>query len=43
MVDTALFSADFKAKLLQQVPDLDETTDSLLIHSDNFQGLNLLV
>jgi adenine-specific DNA-methyltransferase len=42
MVDTALFSADFKAKLLQQVPDVDEATDGLLIHSDNFQGLNLL-
>ena len=42
MVDTALFSADFKAKLLQQVPDLDEATDGLLIHSDNFQGLNLI-
>jgi len=42
MVDTALFSAEFKAKLLQQVPDLDDDTEGLLIHSDNFQGLNLL-
>lgn len=42
MVDTALFSSGFKSKLLQQVPDLDEATDGLLIHSDNFQGLNLI-
>lgn len=42
MVDTSLFTADFKAKLLQQVPDLDESTNGLLIHSDNFQGLSLI-
>lgn len=42
MVDTALFGPDFEAKLLQHVQDLDKTTDGLLVHSDNFQALNLL-
>ncbi len=42
MVDTALYSTEFRAKLLQKVPSLDEATDGLLVHSDNFQGLNLL-
>lgn len=42
MVDTALFSSQFKAKLLQQVPDLDETTDGLLVQGDNFHALNLM-
>lgn len=42
MADTALYSTEFRAKLLQQVPNLDKATDGLLIHSDNFQGLSLL-
>ena len=42
MVDTAIYSTEFKTKLLQQVPSLDEDTDGLLVHSDNFQALNLL-
>lgn len=42
MVDTSLFSAEFKASLLKQVPDLDKTVDGLLIHSDNFHALNIL-
>lgn len=42
MVDTRLFSADFKAALLRALDDLDEQCDGVLIHSDNFQALNLL-
>lgn len=42
MVDTALFSSQLKEKLLQQVPDLDATTDGLLVQGDNFHALNLM-
>jgi adenine-specific DNA-methyltransferase len=42
MVDTALFDAVFRADLLKAIPDLDASIDGLLIHSDNFQALNLL-
>ena len=42
MVDTALYSPGFKAKLLSEIDDLDESLDGLLINSDNFQALNLL-
>ena len=42
MVDTSLFEVGFKAKLLREIEDLDGQTDGVIIHSDNFQGLNLL-
>jgi adenine-specific DNA-methyltransferase len=42
MVDTSLFSGDFKASLLKQVADIDATLDGVLVHGDNFQGLSLL-
>jgi len=42
MVDTALFDDEFKFALLKQVNAVDEELDGLLIHGDNFQGLNLL-
>jgi adenine-specific DNA-methyltransferase len=42
MVDTSLFAAEFKAKLLQQVSSIDGGINGLLIHSDNFQALNIL-
>lgn len=42
MVDTAFFDADFKARLLATFDDLDAATDGLLLHSENFQALNLL-
>ncbi|UHT65658.1 site-specific DNA-methyltransferase [Acinetobacter lwoffii] len=42
MVDTSLFSLEFKAELLKRIDDLDAQTDGLIIHSDNFQALNLL-
>jgi adenine-specific DNA-methyltransferase len=42
MVDTALYTLDFKAKLLAGMDNLDDQCDGLLIHGDNFQALNLL-
>ncbi|MDH2998256.1 restriction endonuclease subunit M [Pasteurellaceae bacterium LFhippo2] len=42
VVDTSLFPASFQANLLSELHDLDEQTNGLLIHSDNFQALNLL-
>lgn len=42
MVDTALFDDTFKAALLSAIDQLDEQIDGVLIHSDNFQALNLL-
>ncbi|WP_267559334.1 site-specific DNA-methyltransferase [Acinetobacter baumannii] len=42
MVDTSLFSPEFKAKLLKTIDDLDAQTDGLIIHSDNFQALRLI-
>lgn len=44
-VDTSLFPTAFQTALLAALSndhDLDEATDGLLIHSDNFQALNLL-
>ncbi|ENV52388.1 Type III restriction-modification system methylation subunit [Acinetobacter junii CIP 107470 = MTCC 11364] len=42
MVDTSLFSIEFKARLLKTIDDLDAQTDGLIIHSDNFQALRLI-
>lgn len=42
MVDTALFDASFKSRLLQAIPDLDKSIDGLLVNSDNFQAIHLL-
>jgi adenine-specific DNA-methyltransferase len=42
VLDTALFNVSFKDRLLAEIQDLDEKTDGLLIHSENFQALNLL-
>ncbi|RGZ01285.1 site-specific DNA-methyltransferase [Clostridium sp. AM58-1XD] len=42
IVDTALFSTDFKERLLAAIDNLDEQTDGVLIKSDNFQALQLL-
>jgi len=41
VVDTRHFSADFTARLLEATRDLDELTDGVLVHSENFQGLSL--
>lgn len=42
VLDTAFFSNDFKYKLLGSIDDLDQQCDGLLVHSENFQALNLL-
>jgi adenine-specific DNA-methyltransferase len=42
MVDTAIYPPTFKASLLAALESLDDNLDGLLIHSDNYQALNLL-
>jgi adenine-specific DNA-methyltransferase len=42
VVDTAHFGPDFTERLLAAFDDLDEATDGLLIHSENYQALRLL-
>ena len=42
VVDTSLFEPTFQAEILSNLHDLDEKMNGLLIHSDNFQALNLL-
>lgn len=42
LIDTALFSDDFKQRLLAEIPDLDGQCDGVLIHSENFQALGLM-
>ncbi|MFI7859482.1 site-specific DNA-methyltransferase [Pseudomonas promysalinigenes] len=42
MVDTALFESDFKIKLISGIENLDAQLNGLLVHGDNFQGLNFL-
>jgi adenine-specific DNA-methyltransferase len=43
VVDTRHFSEDFKWRLLGRFEDLDEALDGVLIKSENFQALNLLL
>jgi len=43
VVDTRHFSEDFKWHLLEHFEDLDEALDGVLIKSENFQALNLLL
>jgi len=43
VLDTRHFSETFKRRLLASFEDLDEQCDGLLIHSENFQALNLLM
>ena len=44
VLDTQHYDVDFKRRLLQQLPfeHIEEATDGLLIHSENWQALNLL-
>ena len=42
VLDTKYFSADFKDRLVASIDNLDEQTGGLLIHSENFQALQLL-
>jgi adenine-specific DNA-methyltransferase len=41
VVDTSLFDGTFADRLLATIDNLDENTDGLLVHSENFQGLAL--
>lgn len=41
-MDTCHFDSEFKDRLLSHFDDLDNETDGLLIHGENFQALNLL-
>jgi adenine-specific DNA-methyltransferase len=43
VLDTRHFDKDFKRRLLASFNNLDEQCDGLLIHSENFQALNLLM
>jgi len=42
VLDTKFFDAGFKARLLEAIEDFDEQCNGLLVHSENFQALNLL-
>jgi adenine-specific DNA-methyltransferase len=42
MLDTRNFSSDFVDRLLASFEGLDEKTDGLLVHSENWQALNLM-
>lgn len=42
VVDTRYFSPDFILPLLGAIGDVDEQTDGVLVHSENFQALGLL-
>ena len=42
VLDTRHFSQDFTDRLLASFENLDEMTDGLLVHSENWQALNLL-
>jgi adenine-specific DNA-methyltransferase len=41
-LDTRFFSEEFVTRLLSSIYDLDDQMSGILIHSDNFQALNLL-
>lgn len=42
VLDTRFFDDSFKARLVASIKNFDEQCDGLLIHSENFQALNLL-
>lgn len=42
VLDTRFFDESFKARLVASIENFDEQCDGLLIHSENFQALNLL-
>jgi adenine-specific DNA-methyltransferase len=43
VLDTKHFDQQFKDRLLANFENLDEMTDGLLIHGENFQALNILL
>lgn len=42
MLDTRFFDEAFKTKLLSSTQNFDDQCDGLLVHSENFQALNLI-
>ena len=42
VLDTRFFDEDFKSRLVASIENFDEQCEGLLIHSENFQALNLL-
>ena len=42
ILDTRFFDISFKHRLISSIQKLDEQTNGLLIHSDNFQAMNLI-
>jgi len=43
VIDTKFYEEDFKYQLISEIDDLDEKTNGILIKSENFQALNLLM
>ena len=43
VLDTAFFSEEFKHKLISEIENIDEQCNGLLINSENFQALELLL
>jgi adenine-specific DNA-methyltransferase len=43
VLDTRHFSEEFKWRLISALEDIDEQCDGLLVHSENFQALNLML
>lgn len=42
MLDTELFQEPFRAKLLNEISNLDSVTDGIVIYGDNFQSVGLI-
>lgn len=42
ILDTQFFDEAFKSRIISNIENFDEQCDGLLIHSENFQALNLL-
>ena len=42
VVDTRHYDADFKARLVEAIGDVDHQTDGVLVHSENFQALSAI-
>lgn len=42
LIDTALFGADFRDRVVAEIEALDTALGGLLLHSDNFQALTLV-
>ena len=42
VLDTRHFSTDFKDRIVASIDNLDEQTNGLMLHSDNFHAINLL-